>query len=169
MKKTLLSRLMPLSLMLLCIQGEATQKFISNVANNTPDSRFSVHADGTVTDHQTALMWKRCSEGRNGNNCGGSSRAMNLQEALDLAASSSYAGYSDWRLPNYKELLSIVAFDRRSPAINITIFPSTGNIEYWTSSPETGKNNSSVNFWYGLGIDRDRFSDLYVRLVRSGN
>lgn len=66
---------------------------------------FTNNGDGTITDHATGLMWQQNDNGS----------AILWEDALSYAENHSYAGYSDWRLPNVKELQSIVDYTR-SPA-----------------------------------------------------
>jgi hypothetical protein len=75
---------------------------------------FKDNGNGTVTDEATGLMWMKADSGKSkaGKNKDGK---LNWQEALDWAGNLEYAGYSDWRLPNIKELQSIVDY-KRSPA-----------------------------------------------------
>ena len=90
---------------------------------------FTNNNDGTVTDNNTGLMWAKCSEGESGSSCtNGSIITMHWNEALIAAKMSRRAGYKDWRLPNKKELESIVAYNR-IPAINTTYFPSGSNYD----------------------------------------
>jgi len=72
------------------------------------------NGDGTVTDQATGLMWMKADSGalKAGRNKDGK---LNWQEALKWAESLEYAGHKDWRLPNVKELQSIVDYTR-SPA-----------------------------------------------------
>lgn len=72
--------------------------------NNFRDNR-----DGTITDEATGLMWTQDDNGE----------GINWQTALQYAESSEFAGYSDWRLPDAKELQSIVDYSR-SPASDRT-------------------------------------------------
>ncbi len=94
-----------------------------------PTSIYQVHGDGTVTDMRTGLMWKQCLEGQTGADCsGGSATGMNWVTALNHARSHSFAGYSDWRLPNIKELESLVDY-RCQPKVNGDVFKNAQPID----------------------------------------
>lgn len=70
-------------------------------------NNFIDNGDGTITDANTDLMW----------DAQGSSSGMNWQEALAWAQQKNadkYLGYDNWRLPNAKELQSIVDY-KKSP------------------------------------------------------
>jgi|GEM_PF-5001478 len=137
----------------------------------TPDSRYSSHGDGTVTDLATGLMWAQCVVGVDGLGCeSGSAEAMTWAKALEYAQNSELAGHADWRLPNNKELFSLVDFNRVEPAINLNVFPAT-TVEYtWSSSPmiEFPQDSWFINFKTGLNWFKGRSSDMLVRLVRAG-
>lgn len=148
----------------------------SDIASNAPDSRFTIHNDGTVTDNQTGLMWLRCSLGQNwnGSTCNGSSRNYDWEEALDAAENASDASYSDWYLPNIKELESIVELACVSPSINEVIFPNSPSNRYWSSSPsitnsqyarELDFDNGNAGSYIKTGVNRI----YHVRLVRLSN
>ena len=61
---------------------------------------FVDNGDGTVTDEATGLMWQQADSGS----------GMDWEDALEYAENSTLAGYDDWRLPNVKELQSIVDY-----------------------------------------------------------
>ncbi|MBP8284334.1 MAG: DUF1566 domain-containing protein, partial [Chromatiaceae bacterium] len=81
-----------------------------SIPATAPASRFTDNGDGTVTDRATGLQWQRCSEGQtwSSGTCTGTATGHTWQVALQLAEAASYAGQSDWRLPNINELASIV-------------------------------------------------------------
>ena len=78
-----------------------------------PDPRFTDHGDGTVTDNLTGLMWAK-----NANLAGGTKT---WQGALDYVKSmnsgAGLGGHHDWRLPNRKELFSLIDRSRYDPAL----------------------------------------------------
>ncbi|WP_320046818.1 DUF1566 domain-containing protein [uncultured Ilyobacter sp.] len=72
---------------------------------------FVDNGDGTITDRATGLMWE---QGDNG-------EGVNWEDALALAQTrnaENYLGYNDWRLPNAKELQSIVDYTRAPDVTN---------------------------------------------------
>ena len=90
----------------------------ASTAESTPTSAFTNHGDGTVTHNLTGLMWKQCTQGSSGAGCAGVATAMTWRSALAAAAADHTGGHTDWRLPNDKELDSIVETCGSAPAIN---------------------------------------------------
>ena len=143
-------------------------------ANDTPNSRYSINGDGTVTDLITGLMWKQCPEGLSGDDCSvGTAATLVWGGSMKAARDSVFAGYDDWRLPNIKEFQSIVALDKYNPAINTDVFPSPGSVlSFWTSTPRMLPINQSwrVNFAIGLNENKNRTgSQNSQRLVRDAD
>lgn len=127
------------------------------------ENDFIDNGDGTITDLATGLMWMQDDSGE----------AMNWSDALQWSESLETAGYEDWRLPDAKELQSIVDYTR-SPAttdsaaidqiFNIsTITDEGGEINYpffWSStthisSSRGGKTAVYVAFGEALGFMSD--------------
>jgi hypothetical protein len=139
---------------------------------SAPDSRYVVNAaQGTVLDRQTGLTWKRCVEGQSGAGCdAGSPTVLTWGAALRQAAASDVAGFKDWRVPNRKELESLVEVACYGPAINATVFPNDLSIVVWASSPFTIDEGQAwvVYFDYGSSSYRHRRNYGAVRLVRGG-
>lgn len=77
-----------------------------NISYGTND--FQDNSDGTITDNATGLMWLKTD----------SEETMNWQEALNYAENLETAGYSDWRLPDVKELHSIIDYSRSPSTTN---------------------------------------------------
>jgi hypothetical protein len=138
---------------------------------STPINRFVNNENGTITDTVTGLTWKRCSEGLSGAACEvGTAATFTWQEALQVAAATNFAGNNDWRLPNIKELGSIVERQCTMPAINEIVFPATPTMSFWTSSPfaENPKFAWNIYFPYGISDGNDKNYRFFVRLVRGG-
>ena len=121
------------------------------------------NGDGTVTDTYTGLMWQQA----------GIATEVTWEVALSYCESLSLAGYTDWRLPNRKELRSIVDYNVHSPATDTAFFPNTvSSGYYWSSSTnanDTG-NSWSIGFLYGIDLlDAYKASVYHVRAVRGGH
>lgn len=139
--------------------------------------------NGTVIDGSTKLMWKQCLEGLSETGCSTGTAASTFDWAGALVRpatvnSVGFATYTDWRLPNIKELQSIVEEQCYSPAINATVFPNVlATSQVWSSSPYSESVLSggvtywkswAVNFATGvvtLPLSRST-NTLHVRLVR---
>jgi hypothetical protein len=71
-------------------------------------NEFVDNGDGTISDNATGLMWMQDDNGEG-----------NIwEEALTYAEDFEHAGYSDWRLPDVKELQSIVDYTRSPGTTN---------------------------------------------------
>ena len=90
------------------------------------------NGDGTVTDLDTGLMWTQAP-----------GSAMTWNAAIAWAEGLTTGGYTDWRLPNVKELQSIVditqavattAAASKAP-VNRLLFPGTTATAHWSSTP----------------------------------
>jgi hypothetical protein len=102
-------------------------------------NNFTDNGDGSISDSATGLMWQQADDGN----------TRDWQGALDYAESLSLADHEDWRLPNAKELQSIVDYTRcpdvtNSAAIDPLFSTTTFNDpdgnpgqygHYWTGSP----------------------------------
>lgn len=106
------------------IKGYPKIKPISEIANkmyfrmvrgNTEygENNYVDNGDGTISDLATGLMWQKADDGD----------SKDWEEALEYSENLELASFNDWRLPNAKELQSIVDYSRspqttNSPAIN---------------------------------------------------
>jgi hypothetical protein len=146
----------------------------TTIPARNPDSVYTDNGDGTVLDTRTNLLWKRCAEGLvwDGATCSGSAQYFTWGDALSQAAASTYAGHSDWRLPNVKELMTLVEECRTLPAINPVIFPNAPSAPAWTSTPTYLVQDTSwyVDFSTGYSFyGQGRATLQAVMLVRGGN
>jgi len=85
---------------------------------------YDTSTAGIVVDRVTCLIWERVFD----NTTYTRPQAMLYCDGLTLG------GYTDWRIPTYIELLSLVDFTRGSPAIDPVAFPSTPAQTFWTTS-----------------------------------
>ena len=139
-----------------CVRGEQTYP-----------SSFTDNLDATVTDNVTGLMWQQEDD----------NQERNWEAALAYCEDLDLGGHVDWRLPDVKELRSIVDNTRYNPAIDTGVFPGTGTElrYYWSSS--TGAYSPwsdyfelawNVDFYTG-GVGHgygDKTNTYYVRCVR---
>jgi hypothetical protein len=145
----------------------------ASITPSTPSAEFTDHGNGTVTHSRTGLMWQRCAEGQtwSAGTCTGSASSMSWGNSLKLAVSATTGGYSDWRVPNIKELRTIVEDRCYNPSINDSIFPNTPASGFWSASASADNSGSAwfVNFAWGNASGGYRKSDDgQVRLVRAG-
>lgn len=142
-----------------------------NIPPSNPDTVYVLHGDGTVTDTRTGIMWKQCVEGLSGTDCSqGTATTMPWAEALNHAEGHSFAGFSDWRLPNITELGSLVEECMVMPTINTATFPSTPGAWVWSSSPYAGSSSSAWYIYFANGVAgvSSRGDPNGVRLARGG-
>ncbi len=150
---------------------------VADLYQSAAPERFQVATSGTVIDNVTGLMWQTCLVGLSGEFCSnGKAKALSWDDGMAAASSDRTAGYSDWRLPNIKELASLIEYSCVSPALNTTLFPNPGRFlseanqwEYtvWSSTPYY--NNGAIryiDFINGADNSRNRSSKELIRLVR---
>jgi len=132
-------------------------------------NNFVNNENGTITDSATGLMWQQSD----------SKKGMQWEDALKYAERLKLGRHSDWRLPNAKELHSIVDYTRSvqtsgSPAIN-PIFKTTeikdpeGKKQYpyfWTGTTHLEGRNRYIGAVYiafgkALGKMHGRLMDVH--------
>jgi len=117
---------------------------------NYGQNDFHDNGDGTITDRATGLLWQKTDRGK----------GMNWEQALAYASNLKLANHADWRLPNAKELQSIVDYSR-SPAID-AVFQITKLADgeypfFWTSTthldgPPDRMGNAAVYICFGRAL-----------------
>lgn len=149
---------------------------VAGHALSSPTSRFEDHGDGTVTDRESRLMWLHCSAGQAwsaATGCTGEVERHTWASALRLADELNLDGryaYSDWRLPQLRELATIAERRCANPRINLAVFPGTPAARYWSASarPDGGAPQAlSLSFGADGVAWRSKDEANPVRLVRS--
>lgn len=139
-------------------------------APTTKADDFTDHGNGTVTYKITGLMWKVCAEGQTweGSACKGAYATYTHAQALKIT--STFAGHTDWRLPNLNELSTIVAQEKQDPTINTAVFPKSPATWFWTTSVSDNDLYGAwnISFFNGDHHYDSRSEHFAVRLVRGG-
>lgn len=139
---------------------------------------FTDNHDGTVTDQATGLMWDQCAWGQTFSSgaCTGTPPSLTWANALQAAqqantATPPHRGYTDWRVPNLKELETLVKIDAKPPAID-PLFSPASSYYFWSS---TSVAPYPANAWWihmgtgAISLAVKTIAGTYrVRLVRSG-
>lgn len=126
------------------------------------DERFTDNGDGTVTDKVTGLMWQQ-----------GDNERMTFFEALEACKQMTLGGYTDWRLPNIKELNTILNLNRDGGWWYFRkFFPTDGLtpplLHYLSGTSYEGNYAWVTNFNYGYdGYYASKQTPLLFRAVRS--
>jgi len=132
---------------------------------------FVDNGDGTVTHSKTGLTWQRCAVGQTWNDggCDGKSATYTQDKALKLTTDTG--SKTDWRLPTYKELQTVVDYSAYSPSSNDVIFPGAPSVSFWSATQMAGSGYESyawyIDFNYGGGRSyTSKTNSFSARLVR---
>ncbi|MBU0483642.1 MAG: DUF1566 domain-containing protein [Proteobacteria bacterium] len=120
--------------------GDYTATFGEDSDYTINPPSYTDHGNGTVTDNVTGLMWQQGNDAvaHNWYQANGVAEATsNPGGATDVCGNLTLAGYTNWRLPSKKELVSILDLDVYNPAINAVVFPGTELSSYWSSTSPT--------------------------------
>ncbi len=132
---------------------------------------YTDNVDGTISDNLTRLMWVK-----DGNSAGcNSGVTLTWEAALSFCENLTYATYSDWRLPNSRELMSIVDYGEYNPSVGKTAgtptyFTNTKTSYYWSSTTYAYSTSYAwyVRFYVGRVGGNTKTNAYYVRPVRAG-
>lgn len=145
------------------------------------------NGDGTISDLNTGLMWEKMSDD-------GSVHDQDNYYSWDNAFAGhvamlnggSFAGHGDWRVPNLRELASLVNLELYAPAISSAFDTGctpgctvatcsctehfTSNNQFWSSTtdPNNRKVASFVEFADGYVFGYFKSGGKHVRAVRGG-
>jgi hypothetical protein len=143
-----------------------------------PGQRFSDHGNGAVTDSLTGLMWVKNANLMATRDPGFDTHAaqgdVTWQRAFDYVRklnSDRYLGYSDWRLPNRKELRSLIDYSQYAPSLPVGHPFTNVNVQAWSSSTYAYDTGDAwvVSIWDGVMDDGSKsYGYYYVWPVRAG-
>ena len=134
--------------------------------------RYTSHANGTITDMSTGLVWEKKTAANQFD-------AYLWDEAFEYVAGLNalrFGGYDDWRLPNLRELASLIDYGTFNPAVapelddcdhgSCTVAGS-----YWSSTSAVSAPFLAwrVNFYDGAHLVGGKNFTIRVRAVRGGS
>jgi hypothetical protein len=124
------------------------------------DNTLSRNDNGVVSDSSTSLQWQ--------DNI--SSVKKDWEDAIGYCSDLTLDGYSDWRLPNKNELLSIVDYSKYNPSIKEDVFQNIESSYCWSSTTYATNTSNAWNVDFDNGYARNGTKDnsLCVRCVRVG-
>jgi Protein of unknown function (DUF1566) len=122
------------------ISAGGTKKFHARAVRDvstplTIANHFTDNNDGTITDHVTNLMWQKVA----------STASQTWENAIANAENLSLASFTDWRLPNIKELQSLNDESVVQPSVVAPYFTNLGVGKFWSS---TSLPNQTTKAWY---------------------
>jgi len=153
--------------------GQSTDKkfFVIYVRGNESYgiNDFVDNGDGTIADQATGLTWMQSD----------SNSGLNWEESLSYCSTLNYAGNTDWRLPDAKELHSIVDYGRSpdssnsaaiDPIFNVSTFTNeAGELDYpsyWSSTTHKQASGNSptavyISFGRSMGYMNGSWLDVH--------
>ncbi len=134
----------------LCVSGDEMR-----VATSANFTLQTLSGKVVVTDSVTGLMWQK-----------EYSLGATWQQALKYCEDSTYAGYSDWRLPNKNELASLVNYEKSEKPYSY--FPADMS-DFWSSSTLPGSTDAAWAVRFGTGTEEvlNKSYAIPVRCVRN--
>lgn len=121
---------------------------------------YTDNGDGTISDDVTGLMWQQEDD----------DTTRTWYDAMSYCNDLTLGGYSDWRLPSKKELISIVDYGTYNPSIDTTYFSGTNASDCWSSTPSASNFSHAWSVYFSDGHVYSGYKSVsyYVRCVRGG-
>ncbi len=136
------------------IRGQAsiTQHCVYNVQSTSPDARYTFANEGKeVIDTVTNLTWSRCEVGQSWDNaskvCIGEPLELNWEQAHAEAVKYTLSDGDEWRVPNIKELTTLLESRCSQPQVNAFVFPSTYRYSFFLSSTVQAREDKPNNIY----------------------
>jgi hypothetical protein len=141
--------------------SKSNSRYVRAVRGRKSNNAFVDNENGTVTDLSTGLMWQQQQ----------SDTWMDWNAAIDYCWYLDFAGYGLWRMPQKRELHSIVDFSGSYPAIDPIAFPDFGGGSFWTANENVCDDNRACSVYIGngsVGCNGTKTSNNYVLAVIGG-
>ena len=116
-------------------------------------------ATNQIRDNRTGLIWARDA----GNACGAAEAAMKWEEALSNCNSLTYGGAGDWRLPDFREMRSLIDNDYSRPAL----CNASGNAQWRENDPFRGV--ATGRYWTSTSYDDSPAGNAWAWFVSIEN
>jgi len=140
----------------ICVGGECVSPGCGDTSCNSPAPHFTIPpnskheylelrpgAEPVVIDLVTGLHWQACTAGATGEKCeGGQHLELSWEAAFQYCESSTWAGQTDWYLPDVWEIWSIVDWAQngfQGAALNPALFPDGGRFPWTSTRFDTGR------------------------------
>jgi hypothetical protein len=147
--------------------------------------QFVDNGNGTITDTNTTLVWEKLSDDNSIHDYDYTQHqwAGAFYEKVKQLNEEAFAGFTDWRVPNIKELSTLIDYSfNASPAVStafnydckpgctVATCSCTKGSNYWTSTSlePAGTNAWVINFQNALISNQTKTQYYFVRAVRGG-
>ena len=146
---------------------------------------YTDNGDGTITDNRTGLTWEKLADDgsiHDWDNTYSWTTAFSAKVAT--LNSTSFAGHTDWRLPNVNEPQSLIDFGTFNPAVSgafnsggvpgcmVTTCSCTRSSYYWPSTSSQSSPTLAWTVFFGSGLvgnSSKSTSTYFARAVRGGS
>lgn len=118
--------------------------------------KFEYNLDGTITSKDTFFVWYQ-----------DENEPMVWEDAISFCENLDFAQSSEWKLPNIKELQTLIDYKKFNPAVDDEFFPGVMPSEYWSSTPTSEFSALFVNFFDGVVSMFNKDALLYPRCIRT--
>jgi hypothetical protein len=151
-----------------CPLSEAEPYYGQDYQFSSNPMSYTNNGDGTITDNVTGLMWQMTPDAVNYNwyEATGTYDATDNSTTTDVCGDLTLGGYTDWRLPEKRELLSIVDYGTENPAIDTSYFPDTSTYDYWANTAYSTTDAWNVQFADGAVTTASKTTGKHVQCVR---
>jgi hypothetical protein len=140
--------------------------------------RFANRGDGTVADACTGLVWLQAAADVSHDGQVTEDDVLDWCAALEYCERLSFAGHTDWRLPNLQELASLVDYARSEPALDPAFAMPSGTddssvpfVPFFSSTTSAARAETAWGVRLGLSgeiFDVDKSQASFVIAVRDG-